>query len=98
MGAAGIALVCVGDAMLVAQTSHELREPFAKRGRQKGSLLVTLAIAGDQVRELSFEERKEDGSGAGLEKQPVREKILCSGVGGGFDQSFQVAGIVGDAG
>ena len=98
MGAARVALVCVGDAMLVAQASHELREPLAKRGRQKGALLVTLAVARDQVREFFFEEGKEDGSGARLEKERVGEEILCTGVGSGFDQRFEVAGIVGDAG
>ncbi len=84
--------------MLVAQTSHELREPLAKRGRQEGALLVTLAVACDEVREFFFEEGKEDGSGARLEKKCVGEEILCSGLGSGFDQSFEVAGIVGDAG
>jgi len=98
MGAARVALIRVGYAVLVAQASHELREPLAKRGRQEGALLVTLAVACDEVREFFFEEGKEDGSGAGLEKQRVREKILRSGLGGGFDQSFEVAGIVGNAG
>ena len=98
MGAARVAFVGVGDAVPGAQARHELRQPLAERGRQKGSLRVTLAVARDQVRELFFEEGKEDGSGARLEKERIGEEILCSGVGGGLDQRFEVSGIIGDAG
>jgi len=58
MGSSGVAIVIIMDAMLAAQTRHQLREPLAIRGREEGTLLVALAVACDQVREFLFEKGK----------------------------------------
>src|SRR5262249_49016908 len=95
---AGIALVCIRDSVLVAQAGHELRQALAKRGGKKSALLVALAITREGMRGLFFEEGEGDGSGARVEKERVGEEILRASLGGGFDESFELARIVGDAG
>src|SRR5215475_14521468 len=56
VSAARIALICIRDAVLVAQARHQLGQTLAKGRRKKCALLVAFAITRDEMWELVFKE------------------------------------------
>src|SRR4029077_5228982 len=97
MGPSGGAIVFIADAMLGPQADHKLREAFAVRRRKKGALLVTLAIARDQLREFLLKEGKKHGRRTGLQEEWIGEDGLGSGVRRRLYQGLQIGGRIGDA-
>jgi len=98
MGPAGIALIAIVDTVFGAKARHQLRQAFAEGGRQKGALRIALAITLNEMWEFFLQKGKKDGSRARLQEKRVGKNGFRAGACGGLDQSFEVAGIVGDAG
>src|SRR5215467_11694708 len=95
----GGALLAVSarEFVFLAKTRDQLREPLGTCGREKGAVLVALAIVPGEMREVLLQEWKEHRCRARLEKQRVREDVVGTGVGRGADQSFEISRRVGNS-
>src|ERR1035438_161818 len=91
-------MVGARDFVFLAKMRDQLRQALAVRGRQKSAVLIALAIVLGEMREVLFEEGKEYGRGARLQKKRVGQNVFGASFGSGADDGFEILGRIGDPG